>query len=143
MRIYPGDVFNKERLLRTHREIMMLNYFSNVVPDVVPVDDDQVDIEVTVEEKSSGQANMKMGFSQAYGVTGGGGFSLPNFRGRGQHLALSFEVGAANYNQTYFGSSYKPQKRERASISFTSSKEEIDLFSNELVSIIKFIKNNS
>ena len=119
MRIYPGDVFNKERLLRTHREIMMLNYFSNVVPDVVPVDDDQVDIEVTVEEKSSGQANMNMGFSQAYGVTGGGGFSLPNFRGRGQHLALSFEVGAANYNQTYFGSSYKPQKRERASISFT------------------------
>ena len=119
MRIYPGDVFNKERLLRTHREIMMLNYFGNVIPDVVPVDDDQVDIEVTVEEKSSGQANMNMGFSQAYGVTGGGGFSLPNFRGRGQHLALNFEVGAANYNQNYFGSGYTPQKRERASISFT------------------------
>ena len=119
MRVYPGDVFNKERLLRTHREIMMLNYFSNVVPDVIPVDDDQVDIQVTVEEKSSGQANMNMGFSQAYGITGGGGFSLPNFRGKGQHLAISFEVGAANYNNTYFGSSYKPQKRERASISFT------------------------
>ncbi|MBH51510.1 MAG: outer membrane protein assembly factor BamA [Candidatus Marinimicrobia bacterium] len=119
MRIYPGDVFNKERLLRTHREIMMLNYFGNVIPDVVPVDDNEVDIEVTVEEKSSGQANMNMGFSQAYGVTGGGGFSLPNFRGRGQHLALSFEVGAANYNTNYFGSNYTPQKRERASLSFT------------------------
>ena len=119
MRIYPGDVFNKERLLRTHREIMMLNYFGNVIPDVLPVADDQVDIEVTVEEKSSGQANMIMGFSQAYGVSGGGGFSLPNYRGRGQHLAVSFEVGAANYNQNYFGSGYTPQKRERASISFT------------------------
>ena len=119
MRIYPGDVFNKERLLRTHREIMMLNYFGNVIPDVVPVDDDEVDIEISVEEKSSGQANMNMGFSQAFGVTGGGGFSLPNFRGRGQHLALSFEVGAANYNTTYFGSSYQPQKRERATLSFT------------------------
>jgi outer membrane protein insertion porin family len=119
MRIYPGDVFNKERLLRTHREIMMLNYFGNVVPDVVPVNDGQVDIEITVEEKSSGQANMNMGFSQAFGITGGGGFSLPNFRGRGQHLALSFEVGAANYNTTYFGSSYRPQKRERATLSFT------------------------
>ena len=119
MRIYPGDVFNKERLLRTHREIMMLNYFGNVVPDVVPVDDNEVDIEISVEEKSSGQANMNMGFSQAFGVTGGGGFSLPNFRGRGQHLALSFEVGAANYNTTYFGSSYQPQKRERATLSFT------------------------
>ena len=119
MRIYPGDVFNKERLLRTHREIMMLNYFGNVVPDVVPVDDDKVDIEIVVEEKSSGQANMIMGFSQAFGVTGGGGFSLPNFRGKGQHLALSFEVGAANYNNSYFGSSYRPQKRERATLSFT------------------------
>tara|TARA_B100001250_G_scaffold369336_1_gene352746 strand:+ start:109 stop:2517 length:2409 start_codon:yes stop_codon:yes gene_type:complete len=119
MRIYPGDVFNKERLLRTHREIMMLNYFGNVVPDVVPINDGQVDIEIIVEEKSSGQANMNMGFSQAFGVTGGGGFSLPNFRGRGQHLALSFEVGAANYNTTYFGSSYRPQKRERATLSFT------------------------
>ena len=119
MRIYPGDVFNKERLLRTHREIMMLNYFGNVVPDVVPVDDDKVDIEIAVEEKSSGQANMNMGFSQAFGVTGGGGFSLPNFRGKGQHLALSFEVGAANYNNSYFGSSYRPQKRERATLSFT------------------------
>ncbi len=119
MRIYPGDVFNKERLLRTHREIMMLNYFGNVVPDVVPVDDDKVDIEIVVEEKSSGQANMNMGFSQAFGVTGGGGFSLPNFRGKGQHLALSFEVGAANYNNSYFGSSYRPRKRERATLSFT------------------------
>ncbi len=119
MRIYPGDVFNKERLLRTHREIMMLNYFGNVVPDVLPVNDGQVDIEITVEEKSSGQANMNMGFSQAFGITGGGGFSLPNFRGRGQHLALSFEVGAANYNTTYFGSSYRPQKRERATLTFT------------------------
>jgi outer membrane protein insertion porin family len=97
----------------------MLNYFGNVVPDVVPVDDNEVDIEISVEEKSSGQANMNMGFSQAFGVTGGGGFSLPNFRGRGQHLALSFEVGAANYNTTYFGSSYQPQKRERATLSFT------------------------
>ena len=119
MRIYPGDVFNKERLLRTHREIMMLNYFGNVVPDVVPVDDDKVDIEIVVEEKSSGQANMNMGFSQAFGVTGGGGFSLPNLRLKGPHLALSFELGAANYNNSYFGSSYRPQKRERATLSFT------------------------
>ena len=119
MRIYPGDVFNKERLLRTHREIMMLNYFSNVVPDVVPVDDDQVDIEVLVEEKSAGQANMNMGFSQAYGVTGGGGFSLPNFKGKGQHLSFSFEVGANNYNSNYYGSSYQPPKRERVTLSFT------------------------
>ena len=28
----------------------------------INVDDDQVDIEVTVEEKSSGQANINMGF---------------------------------------------------------------------------------
>ena len=117
--IFPGDVFNKDRLMRSYREIMMLNYFGNVLPDVVPVDDDEVDVEIVVEEKPSGTANMQMGFSQAFGVTGGGGFSLPNWKGKGQHLALSFDVGTNYGNSFYTTSSYQPSKRRQASFSFT------------------------
>ena len=119
LRIFPGDVFNKDRLMRSYREIMMLNYFGNVLPDVVPVDEDEVDVEIVVEEKPSGTANMQMGFSQAFGVTGGGGFSLPNWKGKGQHLALSFDVGT-NYGSSFYGgSSYQPSKKRQASFSFT------------------------
>ena len=92
LRVFPGDVFNRERLMRSQREVWMLNFFANVVPDVVPVAEDKVDLEITVEEKPAGQANANMGFTQAYGMTGGGGLALPNFRGRGQSLKLSFFV---------------------------------------------------
>ena len=123
LRIFPGDVFNKDRLMRSYREIMMLNYFSNVLPDVVPVNDNEVDVDISVEEKLSGTANMNMGFSQAFGVTGGGGFTFPNFRGKGQRLALSFNVGTnigANVGSSFYtGGSYQPSKQRSASLSFT------------------------
>ena len=115
LRVFPGDVFNRERLMRSQREVWMLNFFANVVPDVVPVAEDKVDLEITVEEKPAGQANANMGFTQAYGMTGGGGLALPNFRGRGQSLTLSFNVGT---NYSIYGTT-APSKYRSASISFT------------------------
>ena len=115
LRVFPGDVFNRERLMRSQREVWMLNFFANVVPDVVPVAEDKVDLEITVEEKPAGQANANMGFTQAYGMTGGGGLALPNFRGRGQSLKLSFNVGT---NYSIYGTT-TPSKYRSASISFT------------------------
>ena len=116
LRVFPGDVFNRGRLMRSHREVMMLNFFANVVPDVVPVSEDKVDLEITVEEKPAGQANANMGYTQSYGMTGGGGLALPNFRGKGQSLNLSFNVGT-NYNM-YSLNTDRPKYRS-ASISFT------------------------
>ena len=116
LRVFPGDVFNRGRLMRSHREVMMLNFFANVVPDVVPVAEDKVDLEITVEEKPAGQANANMGYTQSYGMTGGGGLALPNFRGKGQSLNLSFNVGT-NYNM-YSLNTDRPKYRS-ASISFT------------------------
>jgi outer membrane protein insertion porin family len=115
LRVFPGDVFNRERLMRSQREVWMLNFFANVVPDVVPVAEDKVDLEITVEEKPAGQANANMGFTQAYGMTGGGGLALPNFRGKGQSLNLSFNVGT---NYSIYGNT-APSKYRSASISFT------------------------
>jgi len=116
LRVFPGDVFNRGRLMRSHREVMMLNFFANVIPDVVPVAEDKVDLEITVEEKPAGQANANMGYTQSYGMTGGGGLALPNFRGKGQSLNVSFNVGT-NYN-VYSLNTDRP-KYQSASISFT------------------------
>ena len=118
LRVFPGDVFNRERLMRSHREVMMLNYFANVVPDVVPVADDKVDLEIIVEEKPAGQANANMGYTQSFGMTGGGGLALPNFRGRGQSLNLSFNVGT-NVGYNYYNTNQSRPKYRSASISFT------------------------
>ena len=61
LNIYPGDIFNREMLIRSQRNLLRLNYFSNVVPDVAPADEDEVDLEIIVEEKSADRANANMG----------------------------------------------------------------------------------
>jgi len=122
LRIFPGDVYNQERIARSYREVMMLNFFANAAPNVLPVSDDKVDVEFNVEEKPAGQASANMGYSQYLGLTGGGGISLPNFRGRGQSLSFSFNAGVSGGGQNSLG--YQPYNSERpksrsASISFT------------------------
>lgn len=115
MKIYPGDVFSRDKLIRSQREIWILNYFGNVTPDVLPVDEDEVDLDITVEEKSSDRASANIGFTGEYGMMGGGGLEFNNFRGLGQQLMLSFNVGT-QYN---FYSTAKPSKYHSFSLSFT------------------------
>ena len=110
LRVFPGDVFNRQQLQRSARELFILNYFSNVVPDVVPVDEDEIDLEITVEEKSSDRANMNVGYSGVYGLMGGGGVEFANFRGLGQQLTISYNVGAQqslNYYSSQSGAKYE------------------------------------
>ncbi len=115
LKIFPGDVFNRNKLIRSQREVWILNYFSNVVPNVQPVDDDEVDLQFKVDEKSSDRASANIGFTGEYGVTGGGGLEFTNFRGLGQTLNLSFNVGT-NYS---FSSSNIPADYRSFSFSFT------------------------
>ena len=110
LHVFPGDVFNRQLLQRSARELFILNYFSNVVPDVVPVDEDEIDLEITVEEKSSDRANANVGYSGVYGLMGGGGVEFNNFRGLGQQLTMSYQVGSQrsmNYYSMNQGSKYE------------------------------------
>ncbi|HIN96397.1 MAG TPA: outer membrane protein assembly factor BamA, partial [Candidatus Marinimicrobia bacterium] len=113
LKIFPGDIFNRNKLIRSQREVWILNYFSNVIPDVIRVDEDEVDLDISVEEKSADRAQANIGFTGEYGITGGGGVEFNNFRGLGQRLNLSFNTGT-NYSvyQT-------PSKYRSVSLSFT------------------------
>ena len=121
LRVFPGDVYNQERIARSYREVMMLNFFANAAPNILPVSDDKIDIEFQVEEKPAGQASANMGYSQYLGLTGGGGLSLPNFQGKGQNLSFSFNAGVSSGTNQYSYQAYntnRPKSRS-ASISFT------------------------
>ena len=96
VRVYPGDLFSRRKVMESYRDIMMLNFFDNVIPDIIPINDKEVDIQLEVSEKSTGQANFSMGYNGGYGFTGGGGFEFPNFRGRGQTLSISYQRGLNN-----------------------------------------------
>ena len=118
LKLYPGDVFSRQKLIRSQREVWILNYFGNVVPDVIPVDDDKVDLEITVEEKSSERANLNVGYTKEYGMTGGGGIEFMNFRGKGQRFLLSASTGLSG-GSTYNYSGGTTSKYHSFSLSFT------------------------
>ncbi|MEZ4764536.1 MAG: outer membrane protein assembly factor BamA [Calditrichia bacterium] len=101
-KIFPGDVFNRSKLERSVRDVWVLNYFANVVPDVklLPDDEEHVNLEVTIEERSTDTANMSAGYSQRDGFIGSVGFSLNNFSlkrpltgGDGQRLTFQWDFG--------------------------------------------------
>ena len=114
MKIYPGQLFDRAALQRSLRELHMLNYFSEVQPDVVPVEEDEVDLEVSVKEKSSDRLNFSISYSQIHGLIGGGGVTFNNFLGRGQQVQFSYQRGT---QYSFAGSGSNPY--QSLSVGFT------------------------
>ncbi|NIR48648.1 outer membrane protein assembly factor BamA, partial [candidate division KSB1 bacterium] len=95
LKIRPGDTFSREALMRSQREIFVLNYFADVRPDVRPVNDEEVDVTIEVEEKSTDTANMSAGFSERDKLIGSIGVTMNNFMGNGQTLSFDWNFGRA------------------------------------------------
>jgi outer membrane protein insertion porin family len=91
--LYPGETFDVSKLRRSIREVTILNYFANITPDVVPINDNQVDLYLIVEEKSTDQANVSAGYSQRDKFIGSVGFQMNNLMGNGQQFALDWNFG--------------------------------------------------
>ena len=91
--LYPGETFDVSKLRRSIRELTILNFFGNIVPDVQSVSEDEVDLYIQVEEKPTNQANMSVGYSERDGVIGAIGFAVPNLFGNGQRLSLDWNFG--------------------------------------------------
>ena len=75
IRTKPGDLFNRNDIIRTQRELAQLGYFNEQAFQVNPIPNPQdgtVDIEYVVEEKSSDQIELSGGYGGA-GVNGQGG----------------------------------------------------------------------
>ena len=106
----PGDFFSRQLIIRSLRQLQQLNYFNpeKLKPDVRPIDDKTVDLEYSVEEKSSDTFNMSVGYSGAFGFSGGLGVSFNNFSlseplrgGAGQSMTFDYQFGVSNYYRTF------------------------------------------
>ncbi|RPI05329.1 MAG: outer membrane protein assembly factor BamA [Ignavibacteriae bacterium] len=106
----PGDYFSRQLIIRSLRQLQQLNYFNpeKLKPDVRPVDDKTVELEYSVEEKSSDTFNMSVGYSGAFGFSGGLGLSFNNFSlseplrgGAGQSMTFDYQFGVSNYYRTF------------------------------------------
>ena len=129
LRTKPGDLFNKEALMRSARDIASMGFFDSekIVPDVKPnPDDGTVDVNWKLEQKSNDQLEFSLGWGQT-GVIGKVGIKFNNFSirnlfgknklhrgilpyGDGEQLGFSFQTNgsyysslSANYGTNWFG----------------------------------------
>ena len=102
-RISEGSVFNVAKIKESRRNIERLNYFSKVDIDSERVDYDKADINVDVEEKSTGYFNVGVGYSTVNGALVRAGVTENNFLGKGQQVSLTAGV---SHRTTDYGFSF-------------------------------------
>lgn len=142
IRTLPGEKFSRSDLIRSQREISQLGYFNQEKIGINPVpnpDDGTVDIQYTVEEKSSDQLELSAGWGGGIGLTGTLGVSFNNFSinniwnkkawdplptGDGQKLSLRIQSNGKAY-QSYNFSFTEPwlggKKRNSLTVSLYKS----------------------
>ena len=93
-RIDEGDAFNGAKIRASRRNVENLNYFSKVdiQTEPNPNDDSKADINVNVEEKSTGAFNVGVGYSTVNGALFRAGIVENNFQGKGQKLSADVAV---------------------------------------------------
>jgi outer membrane protein insertion porin family len=109
----PGDYFNRSAIFTSLQQLANLKYF-NVEKlyqegiDYKPVNDSTVNLEYSVEERSSDYLNASVGYSGSYGFSGSIGVTLTNFdiahpfsMGGGQILNFNWQFGVGSYYQTF------------------------------------------
>ena len=117
LRTKPGDLFSKDALMRSAREIASMGYFDpeKVQPDVKPnYEDGTVDINWNLEQKSNDQLELSLGWGQT-GIIGRIGVKFNNFSirnllgknklhrgimpsGDGEQIGLSFQTNGRYYS---------------------------------------------
>lgn len=90
----PGQTYKRSDLELSIRNLMVLNYFETVEPDLQVLPNGDVDIVLDVKEKSTGQISVGGGYSGQDKLVGTLGFTVPNFLGNGQTVSVNAEKGA-------------------------------------------------
>ncbi|HPF62431.1 MAG TPA: outer membrane protein assembly factor BamA [Gemmatimonadales bacterium] len=93
--IVPGELFNRDRLLRSYQNVSNLNFFEQpmAIPDIDPTASGDVDITFRVQEKRTGNINFGASIGQGTGLGGFLGLEEPNLFGRGKRGRLQWQFG--------------------------------------------------
>jgi outer membrane protein insertion porin family len=94
MKLVEGDLFNATNLKRSKARINNLGFFEAVdVNTSAGSDDNHMNVDVNVKERSTGTFSVGAGFSSVDGIVGQGSITQENFLGRGWKLNLAASVG--------------------------------------------------
>jgi outer membrane protein insertion porin family len=151
LRTKPGDLFSKEAIMRSYREIASMGHFDpeKINPDVKPdYESGTVDLNWMLEQKSNDQIEFSLGWGQT-GVIGRIGLTLNNFSmanlfrknkehrgimpiGDGEKLSISAQTNGTyyqSYNASYSTNWFGGKRPNQFSVGVYYSKQ-TDINSN-------------
>ena len=104
--VVPGDVFNRDLLLRSYQSVSQMGFFETPVPtpDTRTANDNgDIDIVFRVQEKKTGQVSFGASVGQGTGLGGFIGFEQPNLFGLCKRASLQWQYGQYinDFNMSY------------------------------------------
>ena len=98
MRQLEGGWYSAEQVERSRTRLDRLGYFENVNVETPPVPGttDQLDVDYSVEEISSGSVTAGLGFSQTSGLLFNASVTQNNFLGSGKRVSFTFDNSDIN-----------------------------------------------
>ena len=100
-----GEWFDVDKVKKSKQRVDKLDFFSEVNVETPPVQGttDQLDINLSVKEKSTGNISLGAGFSSGEGFVLSGGVTQANLFGTGNHLSTQINTGKINqvYSLSY------------------------------------------
>ena len=125
MRQLEGEMYQRSKVDRSRVRLQRLNYLGSVNLELKKVleNEDQVDIEISVTERFSGNLQVGLGYSQSQGAVINLGFAHDNILGSGKAIDFTFDNSAASerYRFSYNNPYYTPEGISRG-INFSISK---------------------
>ena len=110
--IEPGDVFSRSKLMNGMKNLYNLQYFSNIIPDVVPgSEEDLMNIVLNVEEKSTTSIEGGLTFTgiadpNSFPVSLFGTWKDSNFLGTGREISVTASL---SFSERSLGFSYSDE----------------------------------
>lgn len=96
--LLPGDIYSQQRLVNSIQRVQGLGFFEQIPPqEAVSVDfreDGDVDIQLRVQEKSTGNLNFGASAAAVTGLAGFIGYDQPNLFGQAKNLHFRWLFGS-------------------------------------------------
>ena len=101
LKIFEGELYNETRKRLSQENIQRLGFFEevNFKTSTPPEKPDQLNIDIIIKERNTGQLQLTAGYGNVQGASIGGSIQQNNFRGLGQTLGA--RIDATKNRQDY------------------------------------------
>lgn len=94
-RLIEGDAFSSSGIRRSRQRVKALGFFKEVEIEQLPGSlEDRTIVDVSVQEQSTGELSLNVGFSSTENFIAGFGISERNLLGKGQSLRANFSISS-------------------------------------------------